>query len=63
MTTTTGSYCWACGANVHAIIINALGKRCLACYAANAPLDPKHVGKLTDMDRLPMATKHDKPRR
>ncbi len=62
---TTGSYCWACGANVHGVWLSYIdgGKRCDACFKKDAPLDPKHIGKLTDMDRLPMAKKpHATPR-
>jgi hypothetical protein len=56
---TNGSYCWACGANVAGVWHSYIdgGQRCDPCFRVDAPLDPAHVGKLTDMDRLPAAKK------
>lgn len=51
------SFCWACGDEVNFIWIASNGdKKCDPCKRIGNPVIAKHRGKLSEMDRLGVAT-------
>lgn len=59
MKVTPGSICWACGAPCNRWYSSPIdgGRRCTDCWKKQAPLDPQHIGKQSELDKLQLATK------
>lgn len=58
----SGSFCWCCGRRCNPWWTDAAGvKRCDECHLKNAAPKPEHTRKLSEMDRLPMATPKPSP--